>query len=69
MLSTWTIHDKDGGYLGESKAMSAKIAFVIFMSARGRSVNLADVRVEPLPDGRTQVTHRGKVHFFKKKDE
>ena len=66
MASTWTIQDKDGKQLGEVNAMSAKIAFILYMSDKGKSLSLKDVKTEAMPDGRTQVTHRGKVHFLKK---
>ena len=66
MASTWLIHDKDGGLLGESKALSAKVAFVLYMSHKGRAVNLADIKTETLPDGRVRVSLGRKVHFLKK---
>lgn len=68
MPSTWLIHDKDGGFLGESKALSAKVAFVLFMSGRGRSVDLNEVKSETLPDGRVRVSLGRKVHFLEKGD-
>jgi hypothetical protein len=68
MPSTWLIHDKDGGLLGESKALSAKVAFVLYMSDKGRAVNLADVKTETLPDGRVSVVLGRKVFFLKKGD-
>ena len=68
MASTWLIQDKDGGFLGESRALSAKVAFVLYMSDRGKAVNLADVKTEPQPDGRIRVSHGRKVHFLKKGD-
>lgn len=68
MPSTWLIHDKDGGLLGESKALSAKVAFVLYMSDKGRAVNLADVKTETLPDGRVRVVMGRKVCFLKKGD-
>jgi hypothetical protein len=66
MASTWLIHDKDGGFLGEAKALSAKVAFVLYMSGKGRSVNLNDVMTETLPDGRVRATLGRKVIFLKK---
>jgi len=66
MASTWLIHDKDGGLLGQSKALSAKVAFVLYMSDKGRTVNLADVKTETLPDGRIRVSLGRKVCFLKK---
>jgi hypothetical protein len=68
MASTWLIHDKDGGLLGESTALSAKVAFVLYLSGRGKSVNLNDVKSETLPDGRVRVSVGRKVHFLKKED-
>jgi hypothetical protein len=68
MASTWLIHDKDGGFLGESKALSAKVAFVLYMSGKGRSVDLHDVNTETLSDGRVRVSLGRKVHFLKKSD-
>jgi hypothetical protein len=67
MPSTWLILDKNGGYLGESHAMSAKVAFILYMSEKGNSLGLTDVMAEKLPDGSMKVTHRGKLHFLKKK--
>ena len=69
MASTWLIHDKDGGFLGESKALSAKVAFVLYMSGKGNAVNLGDVKTEPLPDGRVRVSLGRKVCFLKKGDK
>jgi len=66
MASTWLIHDKDGGLLGEAKALSAKVAFVLYMSDRGRAINLGDVKTEPMPDGQVRVSLGRKVHFLKK---
>ncbi|MFL6375218.1 MAG: hypothetical protein ACJ73D_11175 [Pyrinomonadaceae bacterium] len=66
MASTWLIQDKDGGVLGEAKALSAKVAFVLYMSDRGRSVNLSDVTAEKQPDGLVRVSLGRKVHFLKK---
>ena len=66
MPSTWLIHDKDGDFLGESRALSAKVAFVLYMSDRGKSVDLNDVRVESMPDGRVRVSLGRKVCFLKK---
>jgi hypothetical protein len=66
MVATWLIHDKDGGLLGESKALSAKVAFILYMSDNGRAVNLADVKTETLPDGRVRVTMGRKTCFLMK---
>jgi hypothetical protein len=66
MASTWLIHDKDGDFLGESKALSAKVAFVLYLSVQGRSVDLSDVKTETLPDGRVRVSLGRKVCFLKK---
>lgn len=66
MASTWLIHDKDGGFLGESKALSAKVAFVLYLSGKGKAVNLADVKTETLPDGRVRASVGRKEHFLKK---
>jgi hypothetical protein len=66
MASTWLIHDKDGGFLGESKALSAKVAFVLYMSGRGKPVALKDVKSESLPDGSVRVSLGRKICFLKK---
>jgi len=68
MPATWLIHDKDGGFLGESKALSAKVAFVLYMSQKGKTVNLADVKTEALPDGQVRVSLGRKICFLKKGD-
>ncbi|HTH51940.1 MAG TPA: hypothetical protein VL501_08405 [Pyrinomonadaceae bacterium] len=66
MAPKWSIHNNKGELLGESQAMSAKVAFILFMSAKGKSLSLRDVHSEPLPDGRTRLEHGGRVHFLKK---
>lgn len=66
MASTWLIQDEDGSLLGESKALSAKVAFVLYLSERGISVHLNDVKTETVPDGRVRVSVGQEVHFLKK---
>ena len=66
MPATWLIHDKDGGFLGESKALSAKVAFVLYMSDKGRSIDLKDVKTEQMPDGHVRVSFGRKMHLLKK---
>lgn len=66
MASTWLILDKDGDHLGESQAMSAKVAFILYMSEKGVSLGLTEVLAEKLPDGDTRIVHRGKPHFLRR---
>jgi hypothetical protein len=69
MSCRWTIHDEDGEYVGESRAIAPKVAYLVFLCEQGREASLGEIWAEPLPDGSTRITHDGRTYLLKRADK
>jgi|GEM_PF-2107797 len=64
-MFTWTIHKKDGEYLGQADAMRAKAAFMSYLFVLG----LSEINGGSDHDGDCEFTVRGKTYLVRKQGE
>lgn len=61
-MTTWNIHNSDGHYLGQAKAIHPKVALHLYLIINGITADLQDMECTEKDDGTFDLIFDGVVY-------